>query len=141
MPFVLRDYRSGDALRQVNWKTSAKRQRLIVKEMEEEANEGDLFSLSGWPTFLNQTEMERFISFVASLIFTTHERNHAVGLATPERLFKPEHSRANLNRILEYLAFVDPSAPSGPPAAAWRTPPNLQVADVLSLWKSYTHEI
>src|SRR6185369_8087072 len=81
VPFILRDYRAGDALRQVSWKVSAKRQRLIVKDTEEEANEGDLFLLQAWPTDFSARQFEDFISFIASLVFTTYEHGRPVGLA------------------------------------------------------------
>jgi uncharacterized protein (DUF58 family) len=135
VPFVLRDYRTGDAMRHVHWKATAKRQRLIVKEMEEEANEGDLFVLNAWPIHLEQPTMERFISFVASLIFTAYETGRPVGLAAPERVFKPEYARLQLHRIFEYLALVQPGQ-TGSPASTlfeWQG----RVTDVLTLWTAW----
>jgi uncharacterized protein (DUF58 family) len=138
VPFVLRDYRTGDALRQVHWKATAKRQRLIVKEMEEETSEGDLFILNAWPVQLDRPAMERFISFVASLIFTAHENGRPVGLAVPERVFKPENSRFQLHRIFEFLALVEPK--KGRPPDNRRTVAGRhgdRVTDVLALWKQH----
>ena len=124
-------------MRQVHWKASAKRQRLIVKEMEDEASEGDFFYLGSWPASMPAPEFERFISFLASLIFTVYEKGRPVGLAAPERLFKPEHSREQLHRIFEFLALVDPAQSAGRSGGLlpWEWNPN--VMDVASLWKSY----
>jgi len=141
VPFVLRDYRTGDAIRQVHWKASARRQRLIVKEMEEEAGEGDLFVLKAWPMDLDPQTMERFISFVASLVFAAYEQGRPVGLALPNASFRPEYSRAQLHRILEKLALVDPYKDriTPPEDIDW----NGRVADVVTLWnewgKRYVH--
>jgi uncharacterized protein (DUF58 family) len=134
VPFVLRDYRTGDALRQVHWKASAKRQRLVVKEMEEEANEGDLFYLSAWPVDLDPAMMERFISFVASLVFTAYERGRPVGLELPERRFKPEFSRVQLHRIFEFLALVDPYKKVPPSAESRPLQWNGVITDIGALW-------
>ena len=134
VPFVLRDYRTGDALRQVHWKASAKRQRLVVKEMEDEANEGDLFYLAAWPIDLDAQAMERFISFVASLVITAYERGRPVGLVVPERTFKPEFSRVQLHRVFEFLALIDPYRSLGSTAGTRRFEWNGAVTDVQSLW-------
>jgi len=137
VPFVLRDYREGDPLRQVDWKTSAKRAHLMVKEMEEEADEGDLFYLEAWPTSLSTGEMEDFISFSASLIFSVYERGRPVGLVAPGRLFKPEASRSHLHRILEFLALVDSSADQGLPLPPFPAARNPHAKDIVSLWRTY----
>jgi len=113
------------------------RQRLIVKEMEEEASEGDLFVLNAWPTHLDRPAMERFISFVSSLVFTAYERGRPVGLVVPERTFKPEYSRVHLHRIFEFLALVKPYKAGGSSAGSksylWRVP----ITDIQSLWVAW----
>lgn len=51
-PDHLRDYRPGDAMRQIAWKSSARNQRLLVREYEASAQrelELDWFSLTGLP--------------------------------------------------------------------------------------------
>ncbi len=141
VPYVLRDYRSGDTLRQVQWKVSAKRQRLIVKETEEEADQGDLFYLDAWPAGLSAPQMERFISFVASLIFTTLELGRPVGLDILERLFPPENSPQQLHRIFKFLALVDPSPSGGPLARKRPHSTHTHLMDICSLWKSYGQSV
>jgi uncharacterized protein (DUF58 family) len=137
LPYILRDYREGDALRQVQWKATAKRQRLIVKETEQEANEGDLFVLEAWPTDLNGAQMERFFSFIASLVFTAHETGRPVGLAAPGNVFPPEHSRRQLHEIFKYLALVEPNEAHGSQTSPKRLPMYAHRMDVRSLWKTY----
>ena len=76
--------------------------------MEDEANEGDLLYLDAWPSTMDETSMEEFISFIASLVFSLYELGRPIGLALPGRYFKPDNSREHLHQILEYLALVDP---------------------------------
>lgn len=135
VPFFLRDYRTGDPLRQVDWKTSAKRARLMVKEMEEEADEGDLLYLEAWPASLTDAKMEDFISFLASLVFCIYERGRPVGLIAPGCAFRPEASRAHLHRVLEFLALVDPSANPSLPMPPFPATRNACVLDVATLWR------
>jgi uncharacterized protein (DUF58 family) len=137
VPFLLRDYRAGDPLRQVDWKSSAKRARLMVKEMEEEADDGDLFFLDAWPTALDQEAMEAFISFAASLIVSVHERGRAVGLVAPGRAFAPEASRTQLHRLLEFLALADPAAATGLPLPRLPAVRSAHHHDLVSLWRSH----
>jgi len=134
LPLMMRDYRAGDAMRQIQWKMSAKRQRLIVKEMEEEAGQGDLFYLDSWPAHFSPLEMESFISFIASLIFSVYERSRPFGLGIPERLFGPEHSRAHLHRIFEFLALVDPFQNRGQGHSKLPVEWNSRVIDIAPLW-------
>ena len=137
VPFLLRDYRAGDPLRQVDWKTSAKRAHLMVKEMEEETDEGDLFYLDSWPSLATSLETENFISFIASLLFSVYERGRPVGLVAPGRSFWPEASRPHLHRMLEYLALVDPAADRHLKAAPLLTSRSLQNHDLVLLWRSH----
>jgi len=137
VPYVLRDYRDGDALRQVQWKISAKRQRMIVKETEEEANRGDLYVLDAWPGDLSPEAMETFISFIASLIFTAHTNRRPVGLSVPERFFPPENSREQLHRIFKFLALVDPRQGGATTAPPKPFRANMHHMDIRSLWASY----
>ncbi len=137
LPLILRDYREGDALRQVHWKMSAKRQRLIVKEMEEDAGSGDLYVLEAWPVQRSREDMERLISFIASLAFELYRQSKPAGLSTPDRQFLPDHSRAHLHRILDYLALVDPYHQPGPGTRRVAIENNLRQIDLLSLWISY----
>jgi len=141
-PYLLRDYRAGDALRRVQWKVSAKRQRLIVKETEEESDHGDYFYLNAWPKTLTASEMEDFISFMASLILTAHDTGRPVGLSTPERVFLPRNSRSHLERIFHFLALIDPfDRRETAERPRRRTPGARSVAprtlDVLTFWKTY----
>ena len=134
VPFVLRDYRTGDALRQVHWKSSARRARLVVKQTEEEASDGDLFVLQAWPVDLDSQAMEGFISFLASLLFSSYERGRPVGLAAPERVFPPEYSRAQLHRVLEYLALVQPYISRNASVGSRSPHGSSRIIDVVDLW-------
>jgi uncharacterized protein (DUF58 family) len=103
-PFDLRDYQSGDSSKRIHWKSSAKRGRLIVAETEEEAALTRWVQVRAWPA-----ESERFIAFVASLIYALARDGHPVGLIAPGLRFKPDSGRAHLKTLLSYLALVDPA--------------------------------
>jgi uncharacterized protein (DUF58 family) len=137
VPFLLRDYREGDPLRQVDWKRSAKRAHLMVKEMEEDTDEGDLFYLEAWPEFTTTTETENFISFIASLLFSVYELGRPVGLIVPGHSFPPEASRPHLHRLFEYLALVDPSEDQHLQLPRYSIGRPMQNHDLLTLWRTH----
>jgi len=132
-PFSLRDYREGDSARRIHWKSTAKTGRLLVNEMEEESEPGELLCLSHGPGGLNSEEQESLVSFAASLAFTLHENHRPVGLSAPGFYLAPENSRENLHRILSYLALINFQETTKP------LPPHANGIDVLSLWKKETH--
>jgi len=141
VPFSLRDYREGDSARRIHWKSTAKAGRLLVNEMEEESEPGELLCVSHWPEGLNSEEQDSLISFTASLAFTLHENHRPVGLSAPGFYLAPENSREHLHRILSYLALVDFSAVTPAEAGAQSNVldsgfrRNDGGIDVVSLWE------
>jgi uncharacterized protein (DUF58 family) len=132
VPWVVRDYRAGDSLRRMDWKTVAKRGRYIVKEMEEDTDPAPVLMVTSWP----QEDGERFISFIASLLWTANEQGRALGLCTPDRYFAGGSVTDSLRRIWQYLALVDVSALS----SRTQAPPTRLLIDALQLWKKHRHE-
>jgi len=138
-PFDLRDFRAGDSSKRIHWKTTAKLQRLMVTEMERESDVGQTVHVSGWPIDSETPEkIERFISFLASLVFTLYTRGQPVGLVTPGAAFAPNPSRAHLKKLLTYLALVDPV--QEPPAKGRLIERRRNWVDAVLLWRKYGGE-
>jgi uncharacterized protein (DUF58 family) len=129
-PFDLREYQAGDSQKKIHWKASAKRGELIVADMEDESSTGQRVHVSGWPS---DSDVESFISFLASLISSMHREAQPVGLTTPGFSCPAERSRGQLKKILTYLALVDPKTEQ---VAAHSTPSRLRSIDALALWNS-----
>lgn len=130
-PYDLRDYRPGDPSKRIHWKTSAKRQRLMVIEMQEEGELAQTVQVRYWPT----GDCEDFISFLASLVYALYQKGRPVGLATPGVFLKPDAQRAHIHRLLTYLALVDPQQEIALPA--WQRRPGTRWVDAMALWDHY----
>lgn len=69
----LREYRAGDALRQVDWKATSRRQKMISREYEEEKNQHVLILLdSGRRMQLQMDELSHFDHALNALILLAH---------------------------------------------------------------------
>ncbi|RMF84164.1 MAG: DUF58 domain-containing protein, partial [Nitrospinota bacterium] len=81
----LREYRSGDNPRRIHWRSSARQQRLMVREFEQEERPAVSIlldtRLSGQPTPQEQAALETAISFAATLTLRLLERGFQVTLA------------------------------------------------------------
>ena len=79
----LREYLPGDDARAIDWKASARFDRLIVREFEEERSQTYYIVLdrSGSATFGSSISKDRrILEVAASLIFAAHRQNGRVGL-------------------------------------------------------------
>ena len=108
--FALREFRPGDSMAAVHWKSSAKSDKLRVKEF-----------LSGdkrnFTIFLNLTdpetnqivakeELEKRVSESASLAFHLIRHGDEVSLKTHEKETPFGNSEAHLESLMHYLAFA-----------------------------------
>lgn len=119
---ALREYRTGDDSRDIHWRNSARRQRLMVREYEVEAvQQVTLFvdnALSAEDKRNPQalSHLERVISWAASLGAFYLERGYAVCLSV--RSTAPPlpvlYSANNLSRLLTTLALLETAAPDVP---------------------------
>jgi len=136
VPFLLRDFRSGDSARRIEWKASARTGRLWVSEMEVEAEASQTLQVTRWPRELSRDDQEDFISFLASWCRTSMEAGKAIGLQTPDHVFTPAASKVHLKQLLRYLALVDFSADAPITPSIPLRPKGM---DAWSLWKTYRH--
>lgn len=119
---ALREYRHGDDPRDIHWRSSARRQRLVVREHEVEAvQQVTLLVDNSLPKELHkdpeaQLQLEKVISWAASLGAFYLEHGYALRLCTrgttpPLPLLV---SPANLGRLLLTLALLPTVTPEVP---------------------------
>ncbi|MBI5894722.1 MAG: DUF58 domain-containing protein [Desulfobacterales bacterium] len=105
----LRDYRPGDNMRQIHWKSSAKRNELIVKEHQEEFYARQALILD---TFVNSAYSERFeeaVSIAASFVCSLQTQESLLDLMfVGDRTYRFSSGRgtASFDHLLEILAAV-----------------------------------
>lgn len=127
---ALRELRSGDDPRDIHWKSSARRQRLMVREYEDEAvQQVTLYVDNALPAAdakdpQAQADLERVISWAASLGAYYLEHGYAVALIV--RSTAPAlavlHSPSSLSRLLTTLALLETVTPEVPFQTAPRLP-------------------
>lgn len=122
----LRGYRSGDPIRRIDWKRTARTGRLVSREYSLPMPPRAMilldlsrpFTLDGLPPThgdaataeQRRNQEERAISLAASLICDAYRHGYRVGLAVngpPSPLLPPHHSLPHRVRLLETLARLD----------------------------------
>ena len=98
----LREYSPGDPLRDIHWKTTAKRDELVVKEFAAEA-EAETVTLSAGATIGAADEMAEA---VASLAFALLEEEIPVEISTVRSTVEIGPERGGVRRMLRMLALV-----------------------------------
>lgn len=106
----LRDYRPGDSMRHIHWKSSAKKNKLIIKEFQDEYFVRHALILD---TFYNITHSDRFeeaVSIAASLVCSLQAQESLLDLifvGDQAYRFSTGRGMASYETILELLASVD----------------------------------
>lgn len=118
----VRELRTGDDPRDIHWKSSARRQRLMVREYEDEAIQQVSLYIDNALTEEERkspqavADLERVISWGASLGAYYLEHGYAVALSV--RSTAPPlpilHSPSNLGRLLTTLALLETVGPDVP---------------------------
>ncbi|QNN22130.1 DUF58 domain-containing protein [Planctomycetales bacterium ZRK34] len=109
--YGLREYRSGDSMRHIDWRHSARAGKLVCRDMTRLTPPKlmlllDVRHRGAWP----YDTAERALSFVASLVVQAYMEGFDVGLAvagTPCPTFTPHHGRIHRTRILHALGELD----------------------------------
>lgn len=107
-----KDYTSGDDASLIDWKSSKKANKLLIKELKEERNVTLFFLIDVSSTMvcssIKKLKSEYAAEFVASLSYTTLDAGDAVGFALfSDRIIKkmpPARSRHQFYVILKNLA-------------------------------------
>lgn len=113
--YALRDYREGDSARHVNWKATAKSQRLKIREFTEQEENRLTFIFDTWVPALDEPArdgFERAVSLCACLAWRVFETGSWLqflsdGLKTP---MAP--AREIIFPMLEALAVAEPKTAS-----------------------------
>jgi uncharacterized protein (DUF58 family) len=114
--YSLRGYYPGDDLKRVNWKASARANRLIVNEMEAERVTDVMVLLDTEVAFFEQSEKELFeqsVKAAASMTSLLLRQGNRVGLILQgeERgIVRPGFGKRQERRILYTLAAARPGA-------------------------------
>lgn len=114
---TLRDMQPGDEVRWVHWPSSARAQKLQVREFENEARPQIHILL--WnvlpDTPHHRKQLDDAIDFAASLLLHFFQKGHPTSLSTaltpPHRL----HSDADLHRAMNELALLPVAPHAAPP--------------------------
>lgn len=118
----LREYRGGDNPRAIHWRTSARRNTLMIREFHQARDQDLLVLLDLWipprPTPADRQRVELAVSFAASLC-VEHCRNRGdaallLGISGGESvLWQGPGSMASLDPVLERLALAEAGASRG----------------------------
>ena len=107
---TLREYTSGDDLRHVHWKSSAKTGDLMIRQSEHRRESGAFLLLDTRSGAASEQDFEKMVGAAASLCVAS--RNHRMPLHLATFHMEPVHVRdeASLLEALRELALVAPSA-------------------------------
>jgi uncharacterized protein (DUF58 family) len=114
--YNLRGYRSGDDPRFIHWRSSAKAEALMVRELEADTSPNTRLVLVGRGR-RGADALERGLSEAASLAVALVRAGAGVELAGPDCAVPLGHGRGHLRRVLTALALYDPEAPRAASAA------------------------
>jgi uncharacterized protein (DUF58 family) len=115
--FSLRDYVRGDDLRHAAWRPSARLGRLLMKEFSLETSRSVQFILdSRYRPELEgfADDFEEAIEVAASLAVTLLNRQYNVSLTTPDGFVPEGRGKAQVLKLLDFFARMEPAAPEAP---------------------------
>jgi uncharacterized protein (DUF58 family) len=125
----LREYRQGDSLRSIDWKATARQQKPISREYQEERDQQVVFLLDTGRRMLAHdaggSHFDHALNAVITLGFVAQKQGDAVGLmsfGSETRWLNPQKGRIGLDRLLAGIYDLQ---------AEEVTPDYTQAADVL----------
>jgi uncharacterized protein (DUF58 family) len=114
----LRDYRDGDDSRAIHWHSSARTGRLLLREMEEEAQRRVVIELDNAVSDPGDDaaleSLEEAVSTAASLIVTYLRQGYAVRLVARGLEVPSSAGAGHEHRLLRALAMLEPAGPDVP---------------------------
>jgi len=118
----LREYRVGDDLRAVHWRTTARRNELMIREFQESRDRQLLFLLDGYhrgsPTHDERNAMELALSFATTVCIDHlhNSRESPLAFAAVGEQQIAWESRQPVESLLDSLAVFEPSMDADPKA-------------------------
>ncbi len=107
----LRDYRPGDPLQRIHWKSFARAARPIVKEYQDEYFERHALVLDTFPAARDETVFEEAVSIAASFAYTIDTRECLLDLmfiGAEAYTYTAGRGQMQTGNLLEVLAGVQP---------------------------------
>ena len=121
----LRDYRAGDALRQIDWKATARLQRLISREYQDERDQQVVFLIDCGRRMLAKDDalshFDHALNAVLLLSYVALRQGDAVGFfafAGPQRFLPPRKGAQTINTVLNNVYDLQPTTHASDYAAA-----------------------
>ena len=116
----LREYREGDALRQIDWKATSRAQKLISREYQDERDQEIIFMLDcGYRMMAKDDELSHFDHTLNALLLLSYvalRQGDAVGLMTfsgdDYRWISPRKGQHTVQNILNTVYDLQPSSSS-----------------------------
>ena len=112
----LREYRQGDAMRSIDWKATARRNKPITREYQEERDQQVVFLLDTGRRMHARdgvtTHFDHALNAVLTLGFLAQKQGDAVGLMTfggESRWLPPLKGRVGLDRLLAGVYDLQPT--------------------------------
>ena len=112
----LRDYRAGDALRQIDWKATARLQRLISREYQDERDQQVVFLIDCGRRMLAKDDalshFDHALNAVLLLSYVALRQGDAVGFfafAGPQRFLPPRKGAQTINTVLNNVYDLQPT--------------------------------
>ena len=99
----IRDYSSGDNTKDIEWKSTAKLNKLMVKEFLD--NEAKSAVISFEPHGRNLKNLEHYISEKASLMHEYFLRGFTVDFMVSKKIYRTVANKNQMNKVLTFLAL------------------------------------
>lgn len=113
----LREYRDGDTLRQIDWKTTSRLRKLIAREYQDERDQQIMLLLDGGFRMRSQdgrlSHFDEALNATLLLAYVVQRQGDAVGftsIATDERYLPPAKGREITGRIMNAVFDLEPGA-------------------------------
>lgn len=99
----IRAYNEGDNPKLIHWRTTAKIGELMLRELQDDKSKRATIEFNP----KNKTELEREITYTASLLLALLEHNYEVEFIAPDRTFSPSQIDRFPRAVLRYLALFN----------------------------------
>jgi uncharacterized protein (DUF58 family) len=100
----LRIYNEGDNPKLIHWKTTARMGKLMLREHQDDESKRIIIQFN---PAQNKSELERQISYTASILLELLERGFEVEFIAPDRIFSPYEIGRFPRPVLRYLALFN----------------------------------
>ncbi|NUN12559.1 MAG: DUF58 domain-containing protein [Myxococcales bacterium] len=135
--YGVKDHRPGDSVRDIHWKVTARRGRLIAKEYDRPSMRAVWFVFPN--VVRSESEIaafERAVVRVASLAVAYLDNSYQVGLVTYDGVLPPDAGPRQRSRLLHHLACLSTVVSEGGPSAVAPLAAPGNVAE--TIWVTHT---